>query len=96
MDVLSLSIFGLTEKDMEETNIVYLYPDNWDTFMAFEFLSTQWRTSGNGAIGLDYNVIPLALSTLEVSEEDAPETVLGIRVMEATALKTMNENQRSD
>lgn len=96
MDEVALSIFGLTEDDMEETNIVYLYPDNWDTFMVFEFLSTQWRTSGNGITGLDYNVIPLALSTLEVPEDEIPITVMGVRIMESEALKTMNENKSSE
>ena len=39
-------------------NDVYVYPDNWETFTVFEFVSTQWRTVSGGVTGLDYNVIP--------------------------------------
>ena len=89
MGNVALAIFGLTEKDMEETNNVYIYPDNWDSFMVFEFMSTQWRVVTGGVTGMDYNVIPLAIETLGIDKKDTPEIMQSIRVMETTASDVM-------
>ena len=91
MDSTTLSIFGLREEDMEEVNTIEVYPDNWYPFLLFDFLATQWRTSAGGVIGLDYNVIPLAFNMLEVEEDSRQDAVLGLRVMESTAIRVMNE-----
>lgn len=91
MDSTTLSIFGLREEDMEEINTIEVYPDNWCSFLLFDFLATQWRTSAGGVIGLDYNVIPLAFDMLEVEEDSRQDAVLGLRVMESTAIRVMNE-----
>lgn len=91
MDSTTLSIFGLQEEDMEEINTIEVYSDNWIPFLLFDFLATQWRTSAGGVIGLDYNVIPLAFDMLEVKDEHKQDAVLGLRVMESTAIIVMNE-----
>lgn len=96
MSVAALSIFGLSEADMEDTNNTYLFPDNWDTFMVFEFMSTQWRTTTGGVTGLDYNVIPLAFQMIDVDKEDQTEVMHGVRVMETTAISIMQENQQNN
>lgn len=94
MDDSTLRMFGLTEEDMEEVNTIEVYPDNWDCFMLFNFLSTQWRTSSGGVVGLDYNVIPLGVKVLGIKEEDEVDVIEGMRVMESTAISLMNNNNK--
>lgn len=92
MDVVTLSIFGLKEEDMEGVNDVYIFPDNWNTFSVFEFMSTQWRTVSGGVTGLDYNVIPIAINALGIKKKHTPEIFSGIRIMETVAINVMNQN----
>lgn len=92
MDVATLSMFGLTEEDMEETNTVYILPDNWQSFLTFEFLGTQWRTANSGVVGIDYNVIPLAFEMFDISKEDQKEVMHDIRIMEARAITLLNSD----
>ena len=96
MDVAALSVFGLTEEDIDnEYNNVYVFPDVWDSFMVFEFLGTQWRTSSGGVIGLDYNVIPLAFKTLGIKKSKQDGVMFDIRIMESTAINILNaENNK--
>lgn len=83
------------KKDAEEEEVVYILPDNWKIFLVFEFLLTQWRVTESGAMGLDYNVIPLALDVNDVDEgEDKKEVIHGVRVMESTALSIMSEERK--
>lgn len=96
MDVVALSIFGLKEEDMEGVNDVYVYPDNWETFTVFEFMSTQWRTVSGGVTGLDYNVIPLAINALGIKKKQTPEILQGLRIMESVAISVMYENQKNN
>ena len=95
MDNSTLRLFGLTEEDMEAVNSVEVYPDNWNSFMLFDFLSTQWRATSSGVIGLDYNVIPLGVKMLGIREEDEIDAIDGLRVMESTAINLMNNNNNS-
>lgn len=92
MDAVALSMFGLTEEDMEETNTVYIFPDNWQSFLTFEFLGTQWRTASGGVVGLDYNVMPLAFEMFDISKEDQKEVMHDIRLMEARAITLLNSD----
>ena len=96
MDVVALSVFGLKEEDMEGVNDVYLFPDNWEIFSVFEFMSTQWRTVSGGVTGLDYNVIPLAINALGIKKKHTPEILSGIRIMESVAISVMHENQKNN
>lgn len=44
-----------------------------------------------GAIGLDYTALPLVAKYLEVEEDIMPLAFNDVRVMEAEALKRMNQ-----
>lgn len=94
MDESTMRAFGFKESDMEETNTVYVFEDNWDTFEVFDFLSTQWRTASNGIIGLDYNVFPLALEYVGVDESCKKEVVYNIRVMESRSINIINQSNK--
>ena len=52
-------------------------------------MSTQWRVGGVGAIGFDYNVLPLVMNMIGTSEAERAGVFESLRVMEETALTTM-------
>lgn len=94
MDEAALAAFGLTQEDIDSAISIEVFEDNWDTFLVFEFMVTQWRATSNGFIGLDYNVIPIAFDMVGVAEEARPESMHGIRVMESIAISLMHEAQK--
>lgn len=83
---------GLTRADYPEEDIE-VYPDNWNAFIVFDSMSTQWRTGAIGATGLDYNVIPLVCSSVGIKKKEIPEILQDIRVLESEALKVMIEQR---
>ncbi|WP_194820641.1 DUF1799 domain-containing protein, partial [Escherichia coli] len=48
--------YGLTPDDYDD-QYIDVWPDVWPSFLVFQAVSTQWRTSMGGASGLDYNVL---------------------------------------
>ena len=71
----------------------FIYPDNTDPVRIFKKCLTQWRSSGFGIIGLDYNVV---FKFMERSiPDEAWDTVLdGIRIMEGAALNVIKEQSK--
>ena len=72
-----------------------VWPENWQAWVLFCQVSTQWRVGMGGATGLDYGAIyPL----LDRIAQDAPEWMdlfEDLQVLERAALKQMSDN-RSD
>lgn len=58
----------------------------WDVFCA---MSTQWRSAGAGAYGLDYNVLPMMFRIYKIDDEEM--AMNDVRVMEHCALEIMNK-----
>lgn len=87
-----LAMFGLSKEDMPD-EAVEVFPDNWDAFLVFDGMSTQWRTGAVGATGLDYNVIPLVAKSIGVRKKELGSILQDIRVMESEALKVMIEER---
>ena len=85
------ALFGLelSEIPPEEIDV---WGENWDSFILFSSLSTQWRVGMGGAIGLDYNTIPIAASLLGYKKKKLQNMFSDIQVMENEALITMGEN----
>ncbi|ALT58243.2 tail length tape measure protein [Escherichia phage JMPW1] len=46
---------------------------------------TQWRSSGAGAYGLDYNVLPMLFKIYKIEDEEL--ALQDVRIMEAKALE---------
>lgn len=59
-------------------------------------MSTQWRSSGGGPTGLDYNVIPLVAKSLGIKKKKISDILPNLRVMEAEALKVMIEDREKN
>ena len=83
---------GLISTDIRE-DIVEVFEDNWDSFLVFDTLATQWRMGSVGPTGLDYNVIPLVLKSFGLDEDDLKEILPNIKVMESEALSVMAEER---
>lgn len=61
-----------------------MFPENWETVLMWSRMATQWRTTMDGAIGLDYNVLRWFVELYSVEE---PKQMLeDLQVMEAAYL----------
>lgn len=56
-------------------------------------MSTQWRVGLNGAVGLDYNVLPFLFRLMRIPRENQLDVLDDIRVMESTVLKLFAESK---
>ncbi|MEG0209049.1 MULTISPECIES: DUF1799 domain-containing protein [Gammaproteobacteria] len=75
--------------DNEEPEVVdfdYSMGKAWDVFLA---MGTQWRSSGAGAYGLDYNVLPMMFRIYKIDDEEL--ALSDIRVLESRALSIMSK-----
>lgn len=55
----------------------------------FVSMSTQWRSAGYGATGLDYGPLPGVMRMCGVGRKEWPDVFEGIRILEDAALYTM-------
>lgn len=51
-------------------------------------MQTQWRSSGTGAYGFDYNVLPMLFRIYKIEDEEM--ALNDLRIMEAKALEMMH------
>ncbi len=83
-----LEAIGLLREDIEDTSDVEVWPENWLPFKVFNKVSTQWRVGAGGATGLDYGVVYSTMDRMKIKKQLV--VLDAIRVMEASALSTMN------
>ena len=83
-----LEAIGLLREDIEDTSDVEVWPENWLPFKVFNKVSTQWRVGAGGATGLDYGVVYSTRDRMKIKKQLV--VLDAIRVMEASALSTMN------
>jgi hypothetical protein len=65
-----------------------VWEENWPVLDMFLRCQTQWRTTMNGLLGLDYGAVAWLLRLYEV--EDPRALLEDLQVMEAAALITIN------
>ncbi|MEA3265208.1 MAG: DUF1799 domain-containing protein [Pseudomonadota bacterium] len=71
-----------------------VWPENWDTVVAFEVVSTQWRGPAFMADGraywqgLDYTGVEAGLRLAGIAA--TPDLFVGLRLMEAAARNQLN------
>jgi hypothetical protein len=66
-----------------------VFEENWPVVEMFLRLQTQWRTTMNGLLGLDYGAVAWLLRLYEVKD---PRALLeDLQVMEAAALMFLQE-----
>lgn len=72
-----------------------VYPDNFIPVSVFVDMLTQWRSGGmGGAVGLDYNVLPIVMRFRKVDAELEEDVFDCIKIMEHAALKRMREARK--
>jgi hypothetical protein len=67
-----------------------VFEENWPAVEMFLRLQTQWRTTMNGLLGLDYGAVAWLLRLYEV--EDPRALLEDLQVMEAAALLSINRS----
>jgi hypothetical protein len=77
----------------EATPETEIWPDNARAVDVFVAMSTQWRIGAVGAVGLDYNVLPLVLQMLDIPTSERNDLFESLRVMEESALTTMRNRR---
>ena len=66
-----------------------VHPDNWSTVEMFLRLQTQWRSTMNGVIGLDYSAAQWLFRLYEVQDERA--LLEDLQTMEVAAMQAINK-----
>lgn len=72
-----------------------IWPENADMLKIFIALATQWRCIGSMASisyqGLEYSAIKSTLELMAIKRKKWPEIFSNLQMMEAAALKVLNE-----
>jgi len=66
-----------------------VWEENWPTVEMFLRVQTQWRTTMNGVLGLDYGAVAWLFKMYAV--EDPRALLEDLQVMEAAAMAVINE-----
>ena len=66
-----------------------VHPDNWATVEMFLRLQTQWRSTINGVIGLDYSAVKWLFRLYEV--QDQRSLLEDLQTMEVAAMQAINK-----
>lgn len=66
-----------------------IWPENWPALLVYDAMRTQWSVGMAGAIGLRYEALPLALEMQGIARADWPDTIAGVRAMEAETLRLL-------
>jgi hypothetical protein len=85
--------------DLEESELTMeeacptaeIWPDNLGIVNTFLAMGTQWRASGTGLLGLDYNVLPMVMRLTGVPRAEWQDVFWGLGVMEAAALEQIHK-----
>lgn len=83
-----MAAFGLTESDYDD-EYIEIWQDNFDAFKLFKAMSTQWRTSMSGIIGLDYNCMQWVMKINNIAENEI--IFNDIQIMENEALRIIHK-----
>jgi len=83
---------GFKPSDIPDEEVEVL-PDNWEPFLLFNAMSTQWRTGANGVTGMDYNAIPIVVSSMDFEEPDMKVLLPAFRAMESSVLSYFEEER---
>jgi hypothetical protein len=74
------------------SQVVEVWPENWQTVDLFISVATQWRIGMGGPTGLDYNVLFRVLDSKGLSADDWELSFGDIRIMESAALEAMRQS----
>jgi hypothetical protein len=81
------AVFGLALPEQPSADFE-VWEENWPVVEMFLRAQTQWRTTMNGVLGLDYGALAWLFMMYEV--EDQRALLEDLQVMEAAAMVTIN------
>lgn len=81
--------WGITLAEAEDAASAAVWPDNLAAVNVFIAMSTQWRSAGFGATGLDYGPLPGVMRMCGMPRRDWHDTFESIRILEEAALTIM-------
>ncbi len=81
------AVFGLALPEQPSADFE-VWEENWPVVEMFLRVQTQWRTTMNGVLGLDYGALAWLFMMYEV--EDQRALLEDLQVMEAAAMVTIN------
>ena len=81
-------MLGLVLPEQECSDDFEVWEENWPVVEMFLRAQTQWRTTMNGVLGLDYGALAWLFMMYEV--EDQRALLEDLQVMEAAAMVTIN------
>ena len=93
LDEGNLKAFGLTVDDFGQ-DIIEIWQENYESYLVFTCMSTQWRIGMNGATGLDYSALGEIWRRLKIPIANRDDVFQDIRIMENKALETMRKNSK--
>lgn len=74
--------------ELANNNIFEVWEENWATLELFLRCQTQWRTTMNGVLGLDYVAVAWLFRLYAVTDERS--MLEDLQIMEAAAMATLN------
>lgn len=90
----ALAAFGLVREGPEPEDATFcVWPENWQAFVLFSGLATQWSVGMGGPTGLRYESIPVVMRMRKIPRDDWPTLFEQVRVMESEALKYFAEKR---
>ncbi len=90
-DLKELEGLGLTLDDVTDKSDVEVWPENWESYLIFRRLTTQWQVSYGGRTGLIYASLPVLFDAFKVPKKKRSRIFDDIQVMEASALRIMSK-----
>lgn len=75
-----------------QSNDCEVWEENWAVLELFLRCQTQWRTTMNGVLGLDYVAVAWLFRLYAVDDERS--MLEDLQVMEAAAMATLNERSQ--
>ena len=84
--------FGLALPQPDKPNDFEVWQENWSAVEMFLRCQTQWRTSMNGVVGLDYGTLAWLFRLYEV--EDPRSLLEDLQVMEGAVMQVLNKEQK--
>jgi hypothetical protein len=81
-------VFGLALPELEPEGDFEVWEENWPVVEMFLRCQTQWRTTMNGVLGLDYGAVAWLFMMYEVKDQRA--LLEDLQVMEGAAMVSIN------
>lgn len=79
----------LKNEEKESVEVFEVFPDNWDAFMTFTRLSTQWVVVQGVYVGFNYQSLEFLLKLYNVKRRR--QVFEDLQTMEISALAVLNK-----